>query len=453
MEIVAQIVFSIALLLGIWIFVRNVKRLIRNIKLGRKIDRTDNPAVRWKKMAKIALGQYKMVRRPVSGILHIIVYLGFLIINIEVLEIIIDGIFGTHRVLGTWLTSIGAGGLYGFLIGAFEVLALLVLVGVIIFWARRNIIHVYRFMHREMTSWPKQDANNILYFEMVLMILFLVMNAADLQLQTIGSEHYAMAEGGIIGAFPISQFLLPIMDSFSEATLIIIERAAWWLHILGILVFLNYLYYSKHLHILLAFPNVYFSKIRPQADLDNIDAVTAEVKLMMDPAADPYAAPPAPEEGAVPEKFGASDVFDLNQVQLLNAYTCTECGRCTSVCPANNTGKLLSPRKIMMDTRDRMEEIGANINTNGKYVEDGKQLLDDYILREELWACTTCMNCIEACPVGIDPLSIIVDMRRYLMMEQSAGPNDLNTALSNIENNGAPWPYNQMDRLNWANEN
>ena len=327
MEFIPQILFTLALLIGIGIFARNVKRLVRNIRLGRKIDRSDNPAVRWKKMAKIALGQYRMVRRPVSGILHIIVYLGFIIINIEVLEIIIDGIFGTHRVLGTWLTKIGASGLYSFLIGAFEVLAFLVLLGVIIFWIRRNIIHVYRFMQREMTSWPKQDANNILYFEMVLMILFLVMNAADLQLQTIGAENYARAGGGITGAFPVSQFLLPIMDGFSEGTLIIIERAAWWLHIIGILFFLNYLYYSKHLHILLAFPNVYFSKIRPQADLNNIDAVTAEVKLMMDPAADPYAAPPAAEEGAVPEKFGASDVFDLNQVQLLNAYTCTECGR------------------------------------------------------------------------------------------------------------------------------
>ena len=448
MQIFAQIAFVIALIIGGGIFVRNVRRLIRNIKLGRYIDRTDHPGIRWKKMAKIALGQYKMVRRPISGIVHIIVYIGFIIINIEILEIIIDGIFGTHRIFAD------AGSFYDFLIGAFEILAFLVLVGVIIFWFRRNIVNVYRFMAREMTSWPKQDANNILYFEMVIMLLFLTMNAADYQLQLNGAEHYAILGGGeIAGAFPISQFLLPLLDGFSISTLIIIERTAWWLHILGILFFLNYLYYSKHLHILLAFPNVYFSKIRPQGELDNIDAVTAEVKLMMDPSADPYAAPPVPEEGAVPEKFGASDVFDLNQVQLLNAYTCTECGRCTSVCPANNTGKLLSPRKIMMDTRDRIEEVGANINKNGKFVDDGKQLLDDYILREELWACTTCQACIEACPVGIDPLSIIIEMRRYLMMEQSAGPNDLNTALSNIENNGAPWPYNQMDRLNWANEN
>lgn len=448
MQIIAQIAFILAFIVGIGIFVRNVRRMIRNINLGREIDRNDNPAERWKKMAKIALGQYKMVRRPVSGIVHIIVYLGFIIINIEVLEIIIDGIFGTHRVFAF------AGSTYNFLIGAFEILAFLVLIGVIIFWVRRNVLHVYRFMAREMTSWPKNDANYILYFEMVLMLLFLVMNAADHQLQLTGAEHYAMASGEIAGSFPISSFLLPLFEGMETSTLIIIERAAWWLHIIGILIFLNYLYYSKHLHILLAFPNVYFSKLRPKGEFDNIDAVTKEVQLMMDPDADPFAAPTeTEEEEGEPEKFGASDVFDLNRVQLLNAYTCTECGRCTSECPANNTGKLLSPRKIMMDTRDRLEEVGENINKNGSFQDDGKQLLDDYILREELWACTTCNMCVEACPVGIDPLSIIMEMRRYLMMEQSAGPADLNNALSNIENNGAPWPYNQMDRLNWANEN
>ncbi|MDX1602132.1 MAG: (Fe-S)-binding protein [Salinimicrobium sediminis] len=450
MQILAQIAFILALAIGIGIFVRNIRRMIRNINLGREIDRNDNPGERWGKMAKIALGQYKMVRRPVSGIIHVIVYLGFIIINIEVLEIIIDGIFGTHRIFAF------AGVTYGFLIGAFEILALLVLVGVIIFWIRRNVLNIYRFRARELTSWPKNDANYILYFEMVLMTLFLVMNAADYQLQLNGANHYAMAGGEIAGAFPVSGLLLPLFDGLTDSTLIIIERTAWWLHILGILFFLNYLYYSKHLHILLAFPNVYFSKIRPKAEFDNIDAVTKEVKLMMDPDADPFAAPAETEaegEEGEPEKFGASDVFDLNRVQLLNAYTCTECGRCTDQCPANNTGKLLSPRKIMMDTRDRLEEVGANINKNGKFVDDGKQLLDDYILREELWACTTCQMCIEACPVGIDPLSIIVEMRRYLMMEQSAGPADLNNAMTNIENNGAPWPYNQMDRLNWANEN
>ncbi|EAP86573.1 (Fe-S)-binding protein [Croceibacter atlanticus] len=442
MQILAQILFGIILIAGIGFFARNVRRMIRNIKLGKKVDRTDQKGERFKTMALLALGQSKMVRRPISGFLHIIVYLGFIIINIEVLEIIIDGLFGTHRIFAPYL-----GGAYDVLIATFEVLAFLVLVGVIIFWTRRNISRIKRFWAREMTSWPKNDANNILYFEMVLMALFLIMNGADLQLQLNGADHYAQA-----GTFPISQFLLPIFDGLSTSTLIIIERTAWWLHIVGILIFLNYLYYSKHLHILLAFPNTYFAKLTPKGEFNNLEAVTNEVKLMMDPDADPFAAPAEGAEDDVPEKFGASDVSDLNWVQLLNSYTCTECGRCTSECPANQTGKKLSPRKIMMDTRDRLEEVGENINKNGTFEDDGKQLLDDYILREELWACTTCNACVEACPIGIDPLSIIMDMRRYLVMEQSAAPNELNNAMTNIENNGAPWPYNQMDRLNWTNE-
>lgn len=446
MQIVSQILFVIALLVGVGFFARNIKRLIRNIRLGREIDRTDNGGERFAKMARIALGQSKMVKRPVSGFLHIIVYVGFIIINIEVLEIVIDGILGTHRIFSF------LGGTYDVLIASFEILAFLVFVGVVIFWIRRNALNIYRFLGRELKGWPKNDANYILYFEMVLMALFLIMNATDYQLQMNGADHYA-SEAGIMGSFPISQFLLPIFDGMSNATLIIIERAAWWLHILGILFFLNYLYYSKHLHILLAFPNVYFSKLSLQGKMDNLEAVQKEVALMMDPNADPFAAPAEGEDEGEPEKFGASDVFDLNQVQLLNSYTCTECGRCTSECPANQTGKKLSPRKIMMDTRDRLEEVGENVTKNGKFEDDGKQLLDDYILREELWACTTCNACVEACPVGIDPLSIILDMRRYLVMEQSAAPNELSIAMTNIENNGAPWPYNQMDRLNWAKEN
>lgn len=446
MQIIAQVLFLVALVAGIGFFIRNIRRLVRNIKLGKEVDRTDNKGERFAKMARIAFGQSKMVKKPVSGFLHVIVYVGFVIINIEVLEIIIDGLFGTHRILSFM------GGFYDVLIASFEVLALLVLIGVIVFWIRRNVLNIYRFLSRELKGWPKNDANYILYFEMVLMVLFLVMNATDYQLQLNGAPHYA-SEAGITGAFPISQFLLPIFDGMSNATLIIIERAAWWLHILGILFFLNYLYYSKHLHILLAFPNVYFSKLRPQGEMNNLQSVTDEVKLMMDPDADPFAAPAEDEEGAEPEKFGASDVFDLNQVQLLNSYTCTECGRCTAECPANQTGKKLSPRKIMMDTRDRVEEVGEIINTKGKYEDNGKQLLDDFILREELWACTTCNACVEACPVGIDPLSIILDMRRYLVMEESAAPNELAIAMTNIENNGAPWPYNQQDRLNWAKEN
>lgn len=443
MQYIPNIFFIIALAAGIGYFTLNIRKIIRNIKLGHQVDASDHTSERWGNVVRIALGQSKMVVRPIPGLLHIIVYVGFIIINIEVLEIIIDGIFGTHRVLSTVLPS----GLYNFLIASFEILALLVLVGVILFWTRRNIQKLRRFWANEMKGWPKNDANYILYFEMVLMILFLTMNAADQQLQTLGAAHYVEA-----GSYPVSQFIVPFLDSLSEATLIAIERGAWWLHILGILVFLNYLYFSKHLHIILAFPNVYFGKVVPKGKFNNLDSVTNEVKMMMDPNVDPFA---APVEGAseAPAKFGASDVMDLSRIQLLSAYTCTECGRCTSECPANITGKKLSPRKIMMDTRDRLEEIGKNIDKNGEFKPDGKQLLDDYITREELWACTTCNACVEACPVSIDPLSIIMDMRQYLVMEQSAAPTELNVAMTNIENNGAPWPYNQMDRLNWKDEN
>ncbi|MAO11142.1 MAG: Fe-S oxidoreductase [Flavobacteriaceae bacterium] len=441
MQYLPNIIFFLVLAAGIGYFTFNIRKVIRNVKVGREIDASDHKKERWNNVIRIALGQSKMVVRPVSGIMHIFVYVGFIIINIEVLEIIIDGIFGTHRVLSF------LGPVYNTLIASFEILALLVLVGVIVFWIRRNIQKIKRFWAREMKGWPKDDANYILYFEMVLMVLFLTMNAADLQLQQMGASHYTQA-----GSFPISSLISPLFDGLSESTLILIERGAWWLHIIGILVFLNYLYFSKHLHILLAFPNVYFGKVVPKGKFKNLESVTNEVKLIMDPNADPFAAPAEDEADAEPEKFGASDVMDLSRIQLLNAYTCTECGRCTSECPANQTGKKLSPRKIMMDTRDRIEEVGKNITKNGEFKPDGKQLLDDYILREELWACTTCNACVEACPVSIDPLSIIMDMRQYLVMEQSAAPNELNVAMTNIENNGAPWPYNQMDRLNWKDE-
>ncbi len=438
---IPNIVFAILLSLGIGYFVKNVKKLTRNIKLGRDVDVSDNKPQRWKNMARIALGQTKMVVRPIAGIMHIIVYVGFVIINIEVLEIIIDGILGTHRVFAP------LGSIYDFLIGSFEILAFLVVVAVVVFWVRRNTIRLKRFFKPEMEGWPKKDGNLILYIELVLMGLFLTMNAADFQLQQLDAPHYVKA-----GAFPISQYIALLFQGLSIPTLILVERVAWWLHIVGILAFLNYLYYSKHLHILLAFPNTYYGKLKPQGAFSNVQSVTNEVKLMMDPSADPFAAP-AEDDSAEPEKFGASDVMDLNWVQLLNAYTCTECGRCTSECPANQTGKKLSPRKIMMDTRDRLEEVGKNIDANkGKFVPDGKQLLDNYITKEELWACTTCNACVQACPISIDPLSIIVEMRRFLVMEQSAAPMELNNMMSNIENNGAPWPYNQMDRLNWVNE-
>ncbi|WP_296383974.1 (Fe-S)-binding protein [Winogradskyella sp.] len=437
MEYFPNIIFAIILVLGIGFFARNIKKLIRNIKLGQEVDASNEKSQRWSNVVRIALGQSKMVRRPVSGFLHVIVYVGFVIINIEVLEIIIDGLFGTHRIGLELLPA----SLYGFLIGSFEILAVLVLVSVIVFWIRRNVIKLKRFLSSEMKGWPKNDGNIILYFEVVLMGLFLVMNATDTVFQ--------MSNSGNI----ISQFIAPWFDGFSQETLHTIERVAWWFHIVGILLFLNYLYFSKHLHILLAFPNTYYGSVEPKGKFNNLEAVTAEVKLMMDPNADPFAAPAEGADDEAPAKFGASDVMDLTQVQLLNAYTCTECGRCTSACPANLTGKKLSPRKIMMDTRDRLEEVGKNIDINkGKFVDDGKQLLGNYITNEELWACTTCNACVEECPVSINPLSIILEMRRYLVMEQSAAPMELNNMMTNIENNGAPWPYNQMDRLNWKDE-
>lgn len=441
MSYIDNILFVLLLAAGFGYFATNVKELVRNIKLGRDANRSDRPAERWANMALIALGQSKMIKRPVAGILHIIVYAGFVIINIELLEIIIDGIFGTHRVFAP------LGAFYNVLIGSFEVLALLVLVAIIVFLIRRNIIKLKRFIHSDLKGWPKSDANYILYFEIVLMTLFLTMNAADFHLQSIGSEHYHRA-----GFFPVSSFISPVFNGMSEGTVIVIERAAWWLHIIGILIFMNYLYFSKHLHILLAFPNTYYANLEPKGKFENLESVTAEVKMMMDPNADPFAAATV-SDNATPSKFGASDVQDLNWVQLLNAYTCTECGRCTASCPANITGKKLSPRKIMMDTRDRLEEVGKNIDKNkGTFVEDGKSLLFDYTTPEEIWACTSCNACVEACPVNIDPLSIIMDMRKYLVMEQSAAPTELNGMMTNIENNGAPWQYNQMDRLNWKDE-
>jgi len=434
MMYIDNILFAIILFVGIGFFAKNVIKLKRNINLGRDVNRSDNSSERWKNMAMIALGQSKMIKRPIAGFLHIIVYVGFVIINIEVLEIIIDGLFGTHRIFSF------LGSLYGFLIGSFEILAVLVLIAVIIFWIRRNVIRLKRFSNSDLKGAPKKDADIILYFEVVLMSLFLIMNAFDLHFQEMNS-------GNII-----SRYLSPSPETFSLVTVEIIERAAWWLHIIGILIFLNYLYYSKHLHILLAFPNTYFADLNPQGQFDNLESVTKEVKLMMDPNADPFAAQPV-DDSVAPTKFGASDVQDLNWVQLLNAYTCTECGRCTSSCPANQTGKMLSPRKIMMDTRDRMEEVGRNIDANkGVFVPDNKSLLNDYITPEELWACTSCNACVEECPVNISPLSIIMDMRRYLVMEQSAAPQSLNAMMTNIENNGAPWQYSQQDRLNWKSE-
>ena len=430
------ILFATLLLIGFGYFYLNIKKIIRNINLGIDVNRNDNPKSRWTNMAMIALGQSKMVKRPIAGILHIIVYAGFIIINIELLEIIIDGLFGTHRIFAP------LGVIYDVLIASFEILALLVLIAVFAFWTRRNIVKLKRFASKDLSGFPENDANYILYFEVVLMSLFLLMNASDLHLQNIpgGFHHFIKA-----GSFPVSQFIEPLFNGVSN-------ELVWWLHIIGILIFMNYLYFSKHLHILLAFPNTYFADLNSKGQFDNLQSVTNEVKMMMDPNADPYATPVL-DHNATPAKFGASDIQDLNWVQLLNAYTCTECGRCTSSCPANLTGKKLSPRKIMMDTRDRMEEVGKNIDANkGIFIPDNKSLLNDYITPEELWACTSCNACVEECPVNISPLSIIMDMRRYLVMEQSAAPMPINAMMTNIENNGAPWQYNQQDRLNWKNE-
>ncbi|MDB0039996.1 (Fe-S)-binding protein [Polaribacter sp.] len=437
MNYISNVLFGVLLIVGIGFFVNNIQKLFRNIKLGKSIDRNDNKLQRLKNMAMIALGQSKMVKRPFSGFLHIIVYVGFVIINIEVLEIVVDGLLGTHRIFQPYLGD----QFYGFLIAVFEVLAALVFIAVVLFWLRRNVSNIKRFLSKEMTGWPKRDGNLILYFEMVLMTLFIIMNATDTAFQEAGVGNV------------ISQLVAPIFEGYTPETIHTIERTAWWIHIIGILVFLNYLFYSKHLHILLAFPNTYFGNLKPKGQFPNSEAVTKEVQLMMDPSADPYAMPEQGAEEEVPEKFGASDVADLSWVQLLNAYTCTECGRCTSACPASLTGKELSPRNIMMKTRDRLEEVGRNIDENkGTFKDDGKQLLNDYISPEELWACTSCNACVEECPVSIDPLSIIMDMRKYLVMEQSAAPQELNMMMTNVENNGAPWQYNQQDRLNWTNE-
>ena len=430
LQYLPNIIFIGVLFLGIYFFARNLSRLYRNINFGKNIDVQGDTKQRFLNMCKIALGQGKLIKRPVSGILHVIVYVGFIIINIELLEIVLDGILGTHRIFSDYL-----GELYGYLISTFELLAFLVVVAVTIFWLRRNIINIKRFFGDNMKGWPKNDANIILYFEIVLMALFITMNATDINFQALNSGNL------------ISGYVAVLFDSFSNESLHIIERACWWAHIIGILIFMNYLYFSKHLHILLAFPNTYYAKVNNLGEINNLNTVTNEVKLMMDPD---MAFSNETTESEEIEKFGASDVMDLNKLQLLNAYSCTECGRCTSVCPANITGKKLSPRKIMMDTRDRIEEVGRNLDlNNGVFVDDEKSLLNDYITKEELWACTSCNACVQECPISIDPLSIILDMRRYLVMEESSAPLELNNMMSNIENNGAPWPYNQMDRLNW----
>ncbi len=429
-----QLIFLILLLTATYFFSKNVLKIRRNILLGKDTNRSDQPAERWKIMAKVALGQSKMVKRPVAAVMHFFIYVGFVIINIEVLEIMVDGLFGLHRIFSSHL-----GSLYGLLTGSFEVLALLVLVSCVVFLARRNILHLKRFSGKEMTNWPRSDANYILVIEILLMSAFLIMNASDFKLQQLHYGEYLQA-----GKFPVSSVISPLLPS-SGKNLVLIERSCWWFHITGILAFLNYLPYSKHFHILLAFPNTWYSNLNPKGKATNMTSVTNEVKAMLDPSF-------TPEPTTRLLRFGAKDVTDLTWKNLMEAYTCTECGRCTAVCPANITGKLLSPRKIMMDTRDRVAEVGQNLDLHGKDHQDNKSLLDDYISREELWACTTCNACMEACPVNINPLEIITEMRRYIVMEESQAPASLNTMFGNVENNGAPWKYANSDRFNWANQ-
>jgi heterodisulfide reductase subunit C len=436
MQIVQQILFLLVSVLAIALFTIKIKQLIRNIKLGRDEEIKDNPGRRWKNVLLIAFGQKKMFRKPLVAVLHFFVYAGFIIINIEVLEIILDGILGTHRLFAAPL-----GGFYTFLINSFEILAALVLIGCVIFLVRRNALKIRRFMKRELNGWPRSDANYILITEIVLMTLFLFLNASDTLLQARGVEHYS---ANPTGNFIISQYLQPVLSGISNDGLVIIERLCWWLHIVGIFVFLNYLPYSKHLHILFSFPNVYYGNLEPLAEMPNMPSVQKEVLYAMQPELVPAG------EAEPPKKFGAKDIMDLSWKNLLDAYSCTECGRCTAACPANITGKLLSPRKIMMDTRDRAEDIGKNINKNGEFRDDGKTLLHDYILVEELRACTTCQACVMECPVNINPLDIILQLRRYLVMEESNAPQEWNAMSSNVENNFAPWKFSPDERDKWT---
>jgi ferredoxin len=430
-----QLLFLIVLATAIWLFVIKAKAIAGNIRLGKDEDYSDRPAARWKNLLLIAFGQKKMFRKPLVAILHLAIYAGFIIINIEVLEIILDGLSGTHRLFAP-----GLGNAYNFIIGFFELLAAAVLIGCVVFLIRRNVLYLKRFRSKDLNGWPRTDANLILIIEIVLMGLLLTMNAADTTLQQRGYAGYA---GHYTGNFIISGMLHPLFASWSESSLVVLERTAWWLHICGILAFLNYLPYSKHLHIILAFPNAYFTRLDPKGKIKNMVAVRNEVLYAMQPEL-------APAGAVAPDKFGARDIFQLSWRNLLDAYSCTECGRCSSACPATQTGKKLSPRKIMMDTRDRMEEVRKNMVSNkGQFVDDNRSLLHDYITTEELRACTTCNACVEECPVSISPLEIIIELRRSLIMEESNAPQEWNAMNANIENNFAPWKFNPDERDQW----
>lgn len=434
MHFLSQILFLIAFAIAIYLFAKRISGIRRNILLGLPEDLNDQPEKRWKNLFLLALGQKKMFKNPLVAFLHFIIYAGFIIINIEVLEILIDGLFGTHRLFNSFIP-----GVYAYLINIFELLAAGVILVCLIFLYRRHFMHLWRFKHPDLTGWPSKDAFFILVTEIILMGLFLSMNATDTILQSKAYGHYA---DQITGNFIISSLLHPLFIGFSNETLVIIERSAWWLHILGIFAFLNYLPWSKHLHIILAFPNAYYSRLTPQGKLNNMPTVQNEVLYAFQPEL-------APTEAATgTNKFGASDIHELSWKNILDAYSCTECGRCSNACPASQTGKLLSPRSIMMKTRDRAEEIGNRLD-NGLTEPDGKSLLFDYITEEELRACTTCNACVEECPVSISPVDIIVQLRRYLVMEKSSAPQEWTMMFGNIENNFAPWKFSPTDRSKW----
>jgi len=438
MQLIQQILFALVALIAIWLFARKAIEIRKNILLGRDENYGDHKSERWRQVILIALGQKKMFRKPLVALLHFMIYAGFIIINIEVLEIFLDGLFGTHRIF-----SSGLGIAYIGLINGFEFLAILVLVSCVAFLARRNIIKLKRFVSHDLDGWPRSDANYILITEILLMSFFLTMNAADTLLQQRGYGHYATNN---TGNFFFSGFIHPLLNGMSDGQLVSLERTCWWLHIVGIFAFLNYLPYSKHLHIILAFPNAYFSRLWPKAEMKNMPQIQQEVLYAMKPEL-----APTTTEASNHQKFGAKDIFDLSWRNLLDAYSCTECGRCSAACPATQTGKKLSPRKIMMDTRDRMEDIRKNIKKNGEFKEDGKSLLHDYITDEELRACTSCQACVQECPVNISPLEIILQMRRYLIMEESNAPQEWNAMFSNIENNFAPWKFSPDERDQWKN--
>jgi heterodisulfide reductase subunit C len=443
MHFIPQVLFVLLSAAAIWLFARNIGRIRSVILMGKNEEIETNRSKRMSNLLLLALGQKKMFKNPLVAVLHFVLYAGFIIINIEVLEIVLDGVFGTHRLFAPKL-----GSLYNLLINSFEILAITVLLVCIVFLVRRNVLKLRRFISNDLNGWPRSDANYILITEIVLMSLFLTMNACDFALQQKGVAHYAAHP---VGPFVISGLMSNIFSSMNADTIMLIERSAWWLHIIGIFAFLNYLPYSKHLHILFAFPNAWFARPEVQGKMHNMPEIQKEVALAMgqDISQDPILSklPEAP-----PNQFGAKDIFDLSWKNLLDAYSCTECGRCSAACPANTTGKMLSPRSIMMKTRDRAEAVSKVLAANnGQWVDDGKSLLHDYITVEELRACTTCNACVEECPVSISPLDIILKQRRYLILDESNSPGEWNAMFGNIENNFAPWKFNPEEREAWVN--